>query len=117
MGYVYRGDKHDVDTPPRTNKHHGFDPSACGTYAGYRRHQKWGVPACQDCKDAQAAYSRDYWHHRGTRPTRIDVFDPSACGTHAGYRRHTRSDVPPCRACLTAYADYMHHYRAKKAAV
>lgn len=35
-----------------------FDPSACGTTAGYSRHRNHGVPLCQPCRDAKNKYDR-----------------------------------------------------------
>jgi hypothetical protein len=32
----------------------------CGTLAAYRRHLRHGEEACQPCKDANAARSREY---------------------------------------------------------
>lgn len=113
MAYSYKGTIHDLDTPapkPVTQgKHYGFDPSACDTYAGYRRHQKWGVPACQPCKDAMAAYSRDRY-----QPKQPKAFDPSACGTWAGWSRHRYHDVPLCDPCKTAANDYQRQYRTTR---
>jgi hypothetical protein len=113
MSYKYRGTVRDVkeQVPTRATKLEGFDPSACGTYAGYRRHQKHRVPACQDCLEAQSAYSRDYYERTKDRP-RKTVFTPNLCGTYSGYRKHIITSVKPCAACLVAHADYMNAYRA-----
>jgi hypothetical protein len=117
MAYQYGGKIRDIEEPApiRATRLDGFDPSACGTYAGYRRHQKHKVPACQDCLEAQAAYSRDYYERTKDRP-RKTVFTPELCGTYSGYRKHVITGVKPCPACLTAHADYMHAYRAKRKA-
>jgi hypothetical protein len=32
----------------------------CGTWQAYRRHRRHGEEACQPCKDANAARSRNY---------------------------------------------------------
>ena len=32
----------------------------CGTYAGYQRHKKFGETPCQRCRDANAAYVREW---------------------------------------------------------
>jgi hypothetical protein len=115
MAYQYRGTVHDVEepTPILALKHDGFDPSACGTYAGYRRHQKWDVPACQGCKDAMAAYTRSRYV-----PAPPKVFNPDACGTWAGFGRHQYHGVPPCEPCREASRVYQRAWRAsrKKAA-
>ena len=44
-------------------KHGTFDPSKCGTYAGYRQHDRYDVPKCLPCKAQKsirdaAAYAR-----------------------------------------------------------
>lgn len=113
MGYQYRGTIHDLNepayVPPR--KHDGFEPDACGTYAGYRRHQKWGVPACQDCRDAMAAYSRDRYVKRPPK-----TFNPDKCGTWAGWLRHRYYGVPACEACQDAGREYQRQYRARRRA-
>lgn len=103
MGYQYRGTVRDVDepTPSRPQKLTGFDPSVCGTYAGYRRHQKWGVPACRPCMEGQAAYSRDRYVKRPPK-----TFNPDACGTWTGWNRHRYYDVPACEACREASREY-----------
>lgn len=56
-GYKYRGTNHDTDTPlPR--QINPFDPTKCGTYAGYRQHENTGTPKCRPCKDAATRYKR-----------------------------------------------------------
>lgn len=113
--YIYRGTKHDLDEPitappsGRGQKFTGFNPDACGTYPGYRRHQKWGVPACQDCKDAQAAYSRDRYV-----PKKRPGFRDDACGTWAGWHRHKYHNIPTCTACEKAAREYQRDYRAAR---
>lgn len=63
-GYIYRGDQPE---PPR--KAHAprsgrprtqamFDPSKCGTRAGYGQHRRHGQEPCPPCRVANAAYSR-----------------------------------------------------------
>jgi len=103
--YVYRGKGGGEPTPIR-----GFDPSACGIAAGYRRHQKHGVPACQPCKDATAAYSRE---RRQAAPAE---FRPDACGTWAGWHRHRYHGIPACDACKAAAREYQAQYRAARRA-
>lgn len=50
---VLRGTAASVDARRRS-----FDPSACGTVAGYSRHRNHGIPQCQPCRDAKNAYDR-----------------------------------------------------------
>jgi len=115
MAYVYRGAVHDLDEPVILEPVEGFDTSRCGTVAAYKRHRKYGVPACRPCLDAKRDQSRlEYAARRGVRPAA--VFDPSACGTNAGYRRHKHHGVPVCAACKVANADYMRDYRQRRAA-
>lgn len=114
--YVYKGSNHNVDEPVkqrRAGRMDGFDPSACGTYAGYRRHQKHGVPACKGCKDAQAAYSRDRYHATGGTYN-VGGFNIARCGTYSGYRQHRTHGQEACPACKAANAAYIAKYRAKK---
>lgn len=40
--------------------------AACGTRSGYHRHQGLGEPACRACRDANAAYRRQYKASGGT---------------------------------------------------
>lgn len=112
MGYTYNGTLRDVEEsePVNLRKHDGFDPSACGTYAGYRRHQKWDVPACQDCKDAMAAYSRDRYQAKPAG------FRPDKCGTWAGWHRHRYHGVPTCDRCKAAAREFQAQYRAERRA-
>jgi hypothetical protein len=112
MAYTYGGNVRDIEEAPapRTPKLNGFDPSACGTYAGYRRHQKHGVPACRDCLDAMAAYSRDRYQPRPPK-----TFNPDACGTWKGWQRHRYHDVPTCAACQAAAREYQRERRAANA--
>lgn len=63
MGYQYRGTNHDVpanlsliSARPRKS----FDPSKCGTKAGFRMHQRYDEPLCDGCRKAQADYMRTY---------------------------------------------------------
>jgi hypothetical protein len=112
MAYQYRGDIHDVEEldTPRVSGH--------GTYAGYRRHQSEGSVACQDCKDAQATYSREYYEKRGgrTRHARKAPEDRlkmgrkpihgTGCGTPAGAQQHYRAGTPVCDACRQAMSEY-----------
>lgn len=112
MAYQYRGTIRDIEepTPTRARKLTGFDPSACGEYRGYRRHQKHGVPACDPCLAAMAAYSRDRYQKRPKR-----TFNPDACGSWKGWQRHQYHDVPPCDACMAAAREYQRQYRARNA--
>ena len=48
----------ETDRPPR----HNLQP--CGTRAAYRRHRRAGEQACQPCKDAVAAYKRNFLSRR-----------------------------------------------------
>lgn len=119
MAYKYAGTIHDVEDEPttRTKPLGSFNADACGTYAGYRRHQRYNVPACRDCKDAQASYSRDYIERRGGyQAPALRPFVPGACGTYAGYARHLRSEVKPCQECHAAWLQYRKDWRARKQA-
>jgi len=110
--YVYKGtirDDEELDARP---------VSGHGTYAGYRRHQREGSPACQDCLDAQAAYSREYYEKRGGRPryrrksederlkTGRKPVHGTGCGSPAGAQKHYRDGTPVCDQCKAAMSVY-----------
>lgn len=126
MAYQYRGTIRDVEEipAPRPLKLDGFDSSACGEYRGYRRHQKWGVPACQPCLDAMAAYSREYYKKRGGRPRHRakaerlksgpKAIHGTGCGSPAGYQKHYRDDTPVCGACRRAMSEYRATLKTQK---
>lgn len=42
----------------------GFRDDACGTYAGYCRHLRHGVPACDPCNEARRAYKNQWQKSR-----------------------------------------------------
>lgn len=66
MTYVYKGDE--PLTPrkahkPRTGRPRTvvvFDPSKCGTRAGYAQHRRHDQDACLQCRVANNAYQRVY---------------------------------------------------------
>jgi hypothetical protein len=102
---------------PRPKVTRVFDPSKCGTYAGYRQHDRYNVPTCDPCKDAMAAYSRDYYDRIGGRPKpevpstvkRGPGKNPkhgSGCGTYNGYGAHHRAGTPVCDPCKEARRAY-----------
>jgi len=117
-GYVYRGNKHDVEPVVETAPSLGpdvFDPSKCGQYRGYHQHQKFGQEPCRACKDAKAVKSKAEYAARkikrlgaaaavtrADRPTR-PAGRPS-CGTGAGYAAHIYRGEPSCAPCRAAEA-------------
>lgn len=114
MAYQWKGAVRAIEeetAPERPRKLTGFDPSACGTNAGYNRHRKHGVPACRDCKDAQAAYHRDRYQRKPKA-----TFSPDACGSWAGWQRHVKFNVEPCEACRVAAREYQRAWRAARKA-
>lgn len=128
MAYQYRGTRHDLTAPlqqipaglpkKRGMKPRPFDPSRCGTRAGYKQHQRRDVEMCQPCQDAHNAYMAAYMAEYNARKGGPRQLEP--CGTYAGYRRHERAHETPCYPCTTAQqqhrAEYMRDYRARKAA-
>lgn len=71
MAYQYRGSNHDVEPglvltaiPTTDRRRKSFDPAKCGTKAGFRSHQNHGVDICNDCRQAQADYMRNYHRAR-----------------------------------------------------
>lgn len=44
-----------------------IDPDRCGTHRGYAGHTRRGERSCQECKDANAAYMREYKRKNSTR--------------------------------------------------
>lgn len=116
MAYQYRGTIHDLDTPFEP------EPSAdkCGTYAGYRQHQRRDEPACEDCRAAQARYSRDYQRERfgilpdqRLTPRRTNAAH-TGCGTMAGYTAHRRAKTTICDPCRQAAAAYRKDRRRQR---
>lgn len=66
MAYVYRGTNQETPeepTPIRGQALGVFDPSKCGTYAGYARHLRSDVPPCDACHAAWLEYRRE-WRSR-----------------------------------------------------
>ena len=61
--YTYTPRLCTVPPPPAKHVHGTFNPGKCGSYAGYRQHDRYDVPKCLPCKvqksirDA-AAYAR-----------------------------------------------------------
>lgn len=41
-----------------------FDPSKCGTYAGYRQHVRHKNTKCEPCRESYKAYMADYREKR-----------------------------------------------------
>jgi hypothetical protein len=126
MGYIYKGKIHDVEpqpapvravsTPGPKPKPRGFDPSLCGTYAGYKQHERAGTEKCQPCKDANAAYSRDYQARRRAGLGLVRGFRPDQCGTYRGYCHHQRHKVPACGPCREASRLHTAKHRANRKA-
>lgn len=54
-GYIYRG------IPPSPEP--VFDPSKCGTPAGYEQHRRHGQERCRNCLDAYNVY-RNAWREK-----------------------------------------------------
>ena len=120
MGYVYRGTVHDLTAPlvelpePVRKGRKGpapFDPSKCGTTAGYKQHRAHNLEQCKACMAACRVYHNDWKaRKRNGEPVRKGFRD-DACGTYAGYHRHKRHGVPACDPCETANTEYTSAYR------
>jgi len=127
MAYVYRGKIRDVQEAPKLpapvvkpepRQRPVFDPSQCGTYAGYGQHRRHNVPQCRDCLDAQVRYKREWLDKRRNHiPIQRATFDAGKCGTYSGYMAHLRYKVTPCVPCKAAHSKYMNEYRARKKAM
>lgn len=119
MAYVYRGTTRDIEeettTKPRPRQRAPFDPTKCGTYAGYKQHDNTGTPHCRPCKDAANKYVRELRARHKISPI-IRGFQPDKCGTLAGYSRHKRHDVPVCDPCKQARAEHRRDYYERAAA-
>lgn len=50
------------------------DPINHGTYAGYQKHNRLGTPPCDDCRDANAAYARQYRGETARRSARRNAY-------------------------------------------
>lgn len=58
MSYTYSGDQPGIVKGGRADvTAEDFNPDKCGTYAGYHRHRRYGVPACDACRVANADYT------------------------------------------------------------
>lgn len=113
MSYVFRGTVVDIDDEPiaRPQRQDAFSPEKCGTYAGYRAHQHYETPACDECKAAKAEYHRTI--RRATPKARKPKMR-NQCATYPGYMRHKRGGEEACGLCKNAYAQYMRDYRDRK---
>lgn len=57
MAYVFKGkDKYVPPAKPLT-----FNPTKCGTRAGYRQHQNHGIYICDKCRAANSEYMKAYY--------------------------------------------------------
>ena len=117
-GYVWSGEAQ-TPTPPKPKRARRPRKNAaeCGTYSGYRTHKNKGQEACRECKDAMAAYCREYRERiqRGELTPRKG-FTPDRCGSRAGYIRHRKHSTTACQPCLAANAQYMREYNAERKA-
>jgi hypothetical protein len=58
MSYVYSGNQPGITKGRRADvAAEDFNTDKCGTYAGYHRHRRYGVPACAPCRVANADYT------------------------------------------------------------
>lgn len=58
MSYTYAGNQPGITKGKRADvAASDFNPDKCGTYPGYHRHRRYGVPACDACKVANADYT------------------------------------------------------------
>jgi hypothetical protein len=55
--YVFRREPDSVKRRPSSKD---FDPTRCGTTAGYQQHRRYRQKQCTKCLAAQAEYSRGY---------------------------------------------------------
>jgi hypothetical protein len=95
-----------------------FDPSKCGTHAGYKQHRRYGTDVCDACRAANSAYHRAWRAANPKEPViRPDGrFSPGHCGTPQGYQRHLRAGTPTCVPCRAAHTERHRGYRTAKAA-
>lgn len=58
MSYGYSGNRPGFTKGNRADVAvEDFNPDKCGTYAGYHRHRRYGVLACDPCRVANADYT------------------------------------------------------------
>lgn len=114
MAYQWKGTVRDVEPEPEPPETKAFDPSKCGSVAGWKRHLTFGNTACRPCRDAFNAYQREYQARRRAGIVIVREFNPDMCGTTTGYSRHKRHDVPTCGPCLAARAAYKNEYNASR---
>lgn len=114
-GYVWNGVPEPPAMPaPKPPRAPQTNAAACGTYSGYKAHKTRGDEACHSCKEALAAYCREYrarLKDGGITPRR-----PSSCGSHTGYTAHKVRGDKACEPCLIAHATYMRAYNAARKA-
>lgn len=115
MAYIYRGTIHDLHETIQDERSDEFNQSLCGTRKGYRQHQRLEIPICEDCRDANTAYQREYMAARRSRPP-VGSFDRSKCGTRAGYAAHTYYGVPHCGHCKAVNAKHSRNHRSAREA-
>ncbi len=85
----------------------------CGTEAAYRRHLRWGQPACNACRVAHSRLQAE-WREKARESEQPRELVP--CGTDTAYRRHLRRREVPCRACCDAHAAEVLAWMRRRAA-
>ena len=118
-GYVWNGVPEPPAMPapkrPRAPREMRKNVAACGTYSGYKSHRVRGEEACHQCKEAMAAYCREYRARIKSGEIVVRKSPIPNCGTHSGYARHLANGDTACQDCRIAHATYMRAYNAKRA--
>lgn len=107
MGYYeFGGTNFAVEDEPEPIA--GFDPSKCGTVAGYKRHKRAEQEACADCLVGNAAYmrARTRARQKPAHERAVGIYNPDLCGGHNGYERHRRQNSIPCTPCREGHTKY-----------
>lgn len=91
--------------------------SKCGERRGYQAHINRGEEACRPCKDAKAAYSKEY---RRRKKLGLPTKTLTPCGTPGALKRHYQNREPACEACLAvgrSYPSYQRKYKPKRRSI
>lgn len=75
----------------------------CGTYGSFQRHRRAGETPCQPCRDANAAYQRQWRHSHGALSPRVlmDQRDTARAELAAA-----AATIDALLACLRTLAGY-----------
>ena len=90
-----------------------------GTTGGYDWHTRYGVPMCDDCREAKNAARRERRAERNRENGITPRAEKAACGTASGYDRHLRETGKgtACEPCKKAKREKGARLRAEAKAL